>query len=154
MKATRVTVPAIRVVALSHTGPYGEIGEKFERVWSWVGESGAEVKGCYAIYYQDPKTTPEEELKSDACIAVSDDLVLDPKYLDLRITEIPAGDYATTAYLGPYSGLIDAWQEFLDNAIPEAGFKLCKGVSFEQYVGDPSHDDPESLRTDLFDAIE
>lgn len=57
-----------------------------------------------AIYHDDPETTPESELRSDAALSVSES---SPVPNGLGSTEFPAGHYARATHVGGYEGLGD-----------------------------------------------
>ncbi len=59
LDATVVTMPDMRVIALSHRGDYKKIGEKFGPLFGWAGPAGVPVRGVLGVFHDDPQTTPE-----------------------------------------------------------------------------------------------
>jgi len=54
------------VVYAVHRGSYQRLGEVFGRFAQWVEENGYEIVGpSITVCYNDPRTTPEEELISE-----------------------------------------------------------------------------------------
>ena len=54
------------VVYAVHRGSYQELGEVFRRLAQWLEENGYEIVGpSITVCYNDPQTTPEEELISE-----------------------------------------------------------------------------------------
>jgi AraC family transcriptional regulator len=96
--------------------------------------------------YDCPDTVPATELRSDAAVVVGPDSVL-PVDVDELI--IPAGRYVRGVYIGPYSGLADAWREF-SGAIRGAGHVVNGTAAMEMYVSDPRTCPVDELRTELF----
>ena len=49
-----------------HKGSYQKLGEVFGKLVQWIGEKGYEIVGpAVTVCYNDPHTTPEEELVSE-----------------------------------------------------------------------------------------
>ena len=49
-----------------HKGSYQELGEVFGKLAQWIEENGYEIVGpSVTVCYNDPHTTPEEELVSE-----------------------------------------------------------------------------------------
>lgn len=54
------------VVFAVHKGSYQNLGEVFGKLAQWIEENGYEIVGpAVTICYNDPHTTPEEELVSE-----------------------------------------------------------------------------------------
>lgn len=147
--------PKFTVIAISHKGPYYEIGQSFRRIFGWAGPNRVPIMGSIGIYYDDPGVTPPEELRSDACIVVPEGYTLpadaDP---DIRVDTVGGGLHAITTHKGSYSGLSDSWAQFLGQAIPAKGKTIAYGPSFEVYVNDCSEVPESELITDLYQPVE
>ena len=100
-----------------------------------------------AIYYDDPETTPVEELRSDAAIRVS---AGQPLPSTLQEKALPAGRYARTTHAGSYAALGDTWARFMGQWLPQSGHRLGSGASFERYLNTPMDVPVDALRTELF----
>lgn len=141
----------MKVVALRHIGPFELIGDKFSKLWQWVGKNQVPAQGCLGMWLDDPSTVPAEELRSDACIVVPESFKLgDLGGLDLRTDHVVGGEYAVVTHLGPYDGLGEAWGTFCKEALPALGRETAPGPTFEMYVNDCSTVPPAEVRTDLF----
>ena len=149
----RDSVPSVRVVALRHVGAYHRIGPVFGRLQSWLQETGVAQTGPgIAIYHDDPETTPEAALRSDACAPVAADAVIDDP--EVRVMDLPGGRYAVATHVGPYSGLGAAWGDFLGKWLPASGERIDESrVCFEVYVDDCAKTDPATVRTELYQAV-
>lgn len=155
-------LPELSVAALRHVGPYHRIGEVFMKLGEIVGRSGLFEKvppdlgpwgptAMLGMYHDHPENTPEDELRSDAALAVSPDAELPEPLVRL---EIPAGRYARYSHIGPYEGLPEAWSRLMGEWLPNSGECPRDAASLEVYRNDPSTTKPEELHTDLYVALE
>lgn len=145
-------LPELRVATVRHIGPYHTISEAFERLGQIVSRAnlfrpGAEM---LALYHDDPDATPADQLRSDAAITIPEDVALPAGASELRI---PKGRYACTTYVGPYSGLGDAWAQFMGGWLPKSGHRLGSGPTFEIYRNTPENAPPEKLRTEMYISL-
>jgi len=142
--------PETRLAAVRHVGPYARIAEAFERLGGIAareglfGRPGTEM---IALYHDDPENTPVDELRSDAAITVPAGVELPSEVAEIRL---PAGRYACSTYVGPYTGLGDAWAQFMGEWLPASGHRVGKGPSFEIYRNTPANAPAEKLRTELY----
>jgi AraC family transcriptional regulator len=141
--------PALRVGTVRHVGPYLQINHAFAR----LGELAAPARlferpgaQMVALFYDDPDTTPAEQLRSDAGVVVAPDVEL-PNGLAER--HIAAGDYASTTHVGPYETLGDTWARFMGEWLPASGRRIGDGVSYEVYHNTPMDTPKEQLRTEI-----
>ena len=65
-------MPKLRVGTVRHVGPYNQIPKAFEQLGAVAGPSGLlqKAQGMIAIYHDDPETTPQDQLRSDAALVV------------------------------------------------------------------------------------
>ena len=149
MQVNVITLPTQRVATIRHVGPYNQIGKAFSKLGPLCEQ--AQLLGPYAsmlaIFHDDPKTTPEDELRSDAGIVVSPHAVIPSSLSEL---ELPAGQYAVAIHVGSYSGLGDAWARYTGQWLPQSGYRRGEGVAFEKYLNTPQHTAEAELRTELY----
>ncbi|MFM7188261.1 MAG: GyrI-like domain-containing protein [Armatimonadota bacterium] len=141
--------PQVRAAALRHVGPYPQIGPVFDKLCGIAVVSGwfSLPEACtLMVTYDCPDTVPATELRSDAAVVVGPDSVL-PVDVDELI--IPGGRYVRGVYIGPYSGLADAWREF-SKSVRDAGYHVIGMTAMEVYVSDPRSCPVDELRTELF----
>jgi AraC family transcriptional regulator len=146
----------VRLGTVPHLGPYAGIGEAFERLHILVEAAGlprSRMVELLGIYYDDPQTTPQAALRSDAAIAVPEDAVLPTGLIEKRL---PAGRYARASHVGSYDGLPGLWQRLFSEWLPGSGQRLRArpAASFEIYRNTPEDVPPSALRTDLYVPIE
>ncbi len=152
MKIEFKELEPIRVATLRHIGPYNQIGAKIGALCEWGAAHGADSANndVMAIYYDDPKTTPPEQLRSDAALKVDDKMQPEG---DVKIATIEGGLYAVGIYIGPYSGIGQAWGEFMAQ-LGQMGRKSRPLPCFELYVNDPCCTPEAELITLLYEPIE
>ncbi|QJR14017.1 DNA gyrase inhibitor [Usitatibacter palustris] len=131
---------------MDHRGSYMGIGEVFGRLGEWAGSKGIIGPGThmFGIYYDDPSTTPEAQLRSVACISVPDDFQPDG---NVRITNTPGGKCAVVVHTGPYAGLPAVYDFIYGQWLPKSGEKESGEPPFEDYLNTPGEVPPEKLRT-------
>jgi AraC family transcriptional regulator len=149
MKVEVLDRPAIRLASVRHVGSYMNIAEAFKRLNDLV--TAAKLANpdtlLIGIYHDDPATTPEDKLRSDAAISVPEKTKIPA---GLKELVIPAGRYAHTTHLGPYEGLPDAWGDLRNKWLAKSGEQLGGGLSYEVYQNTPMNAKPQDLVTDLY----
>jgi AraC family transcriptional regulator len=146
-------MPEQRIAAVRHVGPYNQIGEAFGRLGEIAGPAGlfaTPSAAMIALYHDDPESTPADQLRSDAGVAVARDARL-PK--ELAEQRLPAGRYAKTVHVGSYEKLGDTWARFRGEWLPASGERLGDGPSYERYVNDPRTTPKEKLLTEIYVPI-
>ena len=149
MKVEIVERPALRLASVRHVGSYMRINEAFQRLNDLVTKAGLSNRDTklVGIYHDDPSTTPENKLRSDAAITISAKTKLPAGLTELRI---PAGRYAHTTHLGAYEGLGEAWGHLRNVWLKQNREKLGKGGTYEVYRNTPMNAKPDDLVTDLY----
>ena len=137
----------------SIVGPYNQIPVAFERLASIAGPAGLfrqpNAVGI-GIYYDDPESTEQDQLRSDAGIVIPEGVSLPA---GLKEERIPAGRYARTRHVGPYEQLGDVWARFLGEWLPNSGHRLGPDTSYEIYRNDARTTPKAQLITDLYISI-
>jgi AraC family transcriptional regulator len=148
MNVTIVERPTLRVAACRHTGAYNRISEAFGKLHALAAPAGLLRDGAemLAVYHDDPETTPEAQLRSDAGLTVLADTRVPEGLTEVTI---PGGHYAATTHIGPYETLGDTWARLMGEWLPRSGFRLGDGVSHEIYRNSPMDSPAEKLRTEL-----
>ena len=142
-------MPELRVGTVRHVGPYNQIPKAFERLGAIAGPAGLlrHAVSMIAIYHDDPETAPQEQLRSDAGLAVPEGVALPDGLVEQHIA---GGRYAHTVYVGPYEKLGDVWARFFGEWLPASGNRIGDGVSYEIYLNTPAQVPKEQLRTELY----
>ena len=145
-------MPDLRVAAVRHTGPYNQSPVAFEQLGKIAGPAGLVQPGAamLAIYHDDPETTAQDQLRSEAGIVVPEDVRLPNELVE---EHIPAGKYACTVHVGPYEKLGDTWARFMGEWLPASGHRVGSGASFEIYRNTPMTAPKDQLVTELYISI-
>jgi len=152
MKIEFKELKPIRVATLRHIGPYNQIGGRIGELCQWgaVHGAGGPQNDVMAIYYDNPQTTPPEQLHSDAALKVDDKVQAEG---DVKIAVIEGGLYAVGTYIGPYSGIGQAWGGFMAQ-LGQMGRHSRPLPCFEIYVSDPCTTPEAELITELYEPVE
>jgi AraC family transcriptional regulator len=147
-------LPALRLAAITHIGPYNQIGSAFERLGGIAFAAGLFAHPeamMIAAYHDDPEAVAPEALRSVAGITVPEGVALPPGLEEIRLA---AGDYARHSFIGPYSALPDVWPRFMAEAVPTTGRMLADGPALEIYRNDMRTTPPDKLHTDLLAPLQ
>lgn len=144
--------PEIRVIGLGHAGAYDRIGPTFERLGAALGARGLwpEAREFLGLYFGDPRTVAEADLRSMAGIAVRADLAV-PEGFEAVV--VPAGRYAVLRHRGPYEGLGEAWRWMYAEGLPTSGLETRDAAACEIYRNAPGEVPDAELRVDICVAV-
>ncbi len=145
-----------QLIGYEHQGSYMNIGNAFEKLYLYAGSHGLlnEKSRSIGLYYGDPQTVSENELRAMACVSV------DKAYLDARgdssathaesdpqLTIIPHGEYATILFKGSYAELQKPYDWFFGQWLEKNEKELADFPPFEEYLNDPKSTPPAELLT-------
>lgn len=138
------TLDPAKLAYVEHVGPYQEVGAAWEKLCSWAGPNGLfnEKTRFYGVYYDDPGEVAPENLHSEACITVEQEVEGSP---EIKFKEFNGGKYAVTTHLGPYEELGASWAKFYGEWLPQSGMEYADSPCLEQYMNDPKNTKPEHL---------
>lgn len=140
--------PALRLAGLKHKGSYMELARLFEQLANTANSRDLwpQTQGMAALYWDDPKSVPEAELRSLVGLLMRDGAAI-PEGMESY--EIPAGPLAVMEYTGPYAGMPAAYDYLFGVWLPESGRVPEEHPCFEHYLNDPRQVAPEELRTNI-----
>ena len=153
MKLEIKDLPRRRLAYLEHSGPYYQIGSTFERL-AQIARAGGLLPGAFenaiGMYFDDPTTVPEPELRSWAGLIVADEA-----RLPHGLTEgwLEGGCYAVGVHMGSYETMFSSWGESY-RLVSEAGLTIRQAPPFELYVNDCEGTPIEEVRTDICIPVE
>jgi AraC family transcriptional regulator len=153
MDVTIVEQPALRVAAIRHRGPYDQIGKAFGQlhgIASAAGLYGHPGAQMVALYHDNPRTTPADQLRSDAGITIPEGAAIPEGLTEQRVH---AGRYARTVHAGGYETLPQTWRALIDEWMPQNSHQSRPGVDYEVYVNNPMQVPKDQLRTEIYAAI-
>lgn len=117
------------------------LGESYMKIMQYLQEQGELPAGApFAGYFNLDMQNMDVEIG----IPVSRKL---PEKENIKTSEIPAGEYASCIYTGPYDKIEPAY-----NALTEWAAKkgyTPSGIAYELYIDDPGVTPPEELRTQI-----
>lgn len=140
---------SVRLAAIDHRGDYQTIGHAFERVITWAaprGLLGAAVR-TIGIYYDDPASVPEKELRAKAGLVVTSGFEPDG---DVQAVEIPSLLCASTVHEGPYAELERPYRYLYGEWLPQSGREPADHPCFEEYLNDARSTPPSEWLTRIY----
>lgn len=119
-----------------------EIGKAYGEIGQYMGELGIKCVGApYAMYFNEDMSNLDVEIGMPVAEK-------HPDKNNIKSSEIPSGKAAVKLYVGPYSGLKNAYTEFIE-WIKKEGL-TTKDFCYEVYIDDPQSTPPEKLRTEIY----
>lgn len=113
--------PRIVAASLEMRGAYSGIGTAMQELKSWIDRKGIEQAGYpFCLFYDNPFETPERELRSEACIPVSEKFQPEGKF---SVKEFEEVEVAETRHEGPPGEFGKTYGPFLEGLLKE-GYKL------------------------------
>jgi AraC family transcriptional regulator len=142
------TDPERRLAAVSHKGPYPEIGRAFEKLGSTVAARGlyGRFGKMVGVYYDNPADVRPADLRSHAGLETPADLPIDPPLEEVRLA---SGRHAVLTFTGPYAGLPAAYDQLIGVWLPGSGEVPADAPMFEVYLNSPMDTAPEALVTEI-----
>ncbi|MGB1033790.1 MAG: AraC family transcriptional regulator [Primorskyibacter sp.] len=142
------TLKARHLAAMTHIGPYNDIGKTYEQLGAVLGARGLwpRVRGMVAVYYDDPSSVAPEALRSHAGAEIDADF---PVPEDLQEVILPAGRHAVLVFKGPYSGLQQAYDYVYGPWLAGSGETPGAAASYEVYLNSPMDTAPSDLLTQI-----
>ncbi len=143
------TLPPARLAAFDHVGSYMQIGKAFEPLYGWFATRGliGPTTRSIGVYYDDPFSVPEENLRSRAGLMVDPAFRFERPLID---TEIPGGRHAVLRHKGPYATMRAAYQWFYGAWLAQSGEEVADAPVFEEYLNSPRETEPADLLTDIY----
>ena len=144
-------VESFELIGLTHTGAYMDIGNAFEKLFGWLAMNNlfSPKMKVMGIYYDDPSTVPENELRSAACATLSD--IDNIKLTDnMEKKSIQACEYAVLQFKGPYSDMHKAYNWLYGEWFPNSGREPADQPAFEDYLNNPREVAPTELITEIY----
>ena len=143
------TLPQQRLATIEHRGPYNRISDAFARLGQIAGPAGlfGADAAMIALYFDDPETTPANELRAEAALSIGNEKGLPPT---LGERHLAAGRYACTVHSGGYELIGDTWARLMGEWLPDSGLRIAEGPSFERYLNTPMDVPTDQLRTEIY----
>ena len=141
------------VAFVRHVGPYAECADAWQTLCGWAGPRGllGPSSQFLGICYDDPKITPEDKIRYDACVCVGDGVSGEG---EVGVQEVVGGAYAVVVHRGPYSGFHETFARFYGEWLPASGFECRDAPCLEIYMNDPNQTPEEELLTEIWVPVE
>jgi AraC family transcriptional regulator len=142
-------LPALRLAAVRHVGPYHGIGAAFDRLQAWGAARGLVRPGTrfFGLFHDDPGSVPADRLRADAGFAVGPEFAGEG---EVGVIEVPAAPrVAVLRFRGPYAELERAYGWLYGEWLPASGEEPADRPGLEEYVNDPRATPPPELLTDI-----
>jgi AraC family transcriptional regulator len=155
MNVTIEDFPPTKVACARHLGPYERCGEAWDRICQWMGKEGYLGPGCrfLGVSYDDPETTPPEQIRYDACVTVEADFS-PPAGGGLEVRTVGGGLYARATHFGPYANFNQTYSALMGQWIPRHGYVLREAPCLELYLNSPDDTPEAELLTDVFVPVQ
>lgn len=155
MNAEIRTIEPMKVLFVQRKGNYMKSAEA---AWNVLGKFANahqllnERTKAIGISHDDPRTTPEEQLRYDACITFEGSVQPEG---EVKSQTIDGGKYAVFTHKGSYEGLDQVYGDIFKKWLPISGKKLRNIPMFELYViCEMTEKDPTKWVTEIFVPIE
>ena len=117
------------------------LGKSYGAIAQYVGELGVYPAGPpFVVYFN----MDMQNLDIEIGFPVSKKL---PDKAEIKVSEIPAGKYASCLYTGPYNEIEPAYNA-LTQYMNDNGYEST-GIAIEVYLNDPSQTPPQDLKTEI-----
>lgn len=146
------TLNNLPVALMDHHGDYMRIGETFAKLESLLtlrGQLPGSEARFFGIYYDDPHSTPEQELFAQAAVFTGETHHETP----VKNGRITGGRYAVLHYRGPYAGLDKAYQWFYREWLLNSPYEVGDAPCVEEYLNDVQTTAPQDLLTDIYISL-
>lgn len=138
MEIKYVEKPALQYACILHKGDYRQISHTFGRLMEWIETQKTDLSTSeiFSQSYDSPMSTSVEELRSEACISLTDPTTVSDDFNDIEQRERTAGWYATSILQGSYDGIAEAYQNMLADVLAQPGNDIADAPFIEIYLND------------------
>jgi len=137
---------------VKHVGPYGpQISQAFETLGGWAMQHPTLVDPArmMAIYNNSPQDTPEDDLDTDAAIALIAGAAVPALPDAMQVIDVPGGRHAVYRHVGPYDQLSLVWPRVMRDGVAAGGLTLANRAPFDWYRNNPRNTPSDALITDI-----
>lgn len=152
MKTGFVYLRPTPLVYVRSKGHYRDASQRsWSRLFHWMDRHKLRgvVRTGYGLCQDDPRVTPANECRYDACIELPDHLS-GSDFDDIAFQRLPSGAFARKRFVGPHESIGTAMRELRAGWCGNPGIAIAHDrPALEIYLDDPLEVAPERLRTDL-----
>ncbi|MEM7293694.1 MAG: AraC family transcriptional regulator [Pseudomonadota bacterium] len=141
-------IPAREYYYIENIGPYQNLARVFESLVAWGVSAGIDLgtADIFSQSYDSPRATPENELRSKACISTSDRV--EPTG-NIKIGYREKRRCAIYTHKGHYDGIQNAYLGMLESFIAQSDEELADAPFVEIFLNDCTSLPSEEWLTDL-----
>lgn len=141
------------VAFVRHIGPYDQCGAAWGKLMAWAGPKGllGPDMECFGLSHDDPKITPPEKLRYDACLVVKPGTAAQG---EIGVQQVVGGEFAVLTHRGPYENFHQSYDQLYGQWLPRSGYRCRDAPPIEAYQNDPNRTPPEELVTEIYLPIE
>jgi len=126
--------PSQLIAYLRVSGPYCDtMPAGFARLEQWATANGHGDGDWLALYWDNPETTPVEQLRADVAVSVAAGTEVSG---DVQLQTIPAGLYASYRCRVENGDFAAPWNALFAEWLPQSGYQPAEGPCFEHYLND------------------
>jgi len=139
----------ISLATVAHKGDYMEIEQVFDKLIASGMTKGLvdEKTRYFGIYYDDPETVDEKNLRSKAGFTISSKF---DGIDNIEPTTVEGGKYAVIRYQGPYNKMMSAYHWLYGVWLPESSEEPRNAPAVEEYLNDAHEVQSSELLTDIY----
>lgn len=148
-KVEVIDLPRLTLGTITHQGDYNGIGQVFDKLFV-VAQTHQLITPdtrAFGIFYDDPCTVEESNLRSEAGITVTEAQARDA---GLSVREIGGGPHAVLTHVGSYAELEKPYQWLYGEWLPTSGHEAADSAPFEEYPNDPRETPASELITRIY----
>lgn len=145
---TLTTHPPRQLAGLPHQGNYQLIGRAFEKLATLIAARGVATMpdGMFGVYYDDPSSVAEGDLRSHAAFEIPADTQIAPP---LEKLALPGGPVAVLLHRGPYATLPESYDLLFRGWLPQSGREPADSPCYEHYLNSPATTPQDELLTEI-----
>jgi len=140
------------LVSFREVGPYEQAAAgAWRKMFDWLDCHGlrGRVERGFGMAHDDPRVTPLEKCRYEACIDMPE-LLPASAWEGLLPQRLPGGAYARYRHVGDHRAISGVLRQIRKSWCETTGVKLARGRPLvEIYLDDPKFCTLEKLRTDL-----
>ena len=140
-----------QLVGYRSVGPYEQSASSaWQLMFDWLDANGLRgiVDRGYGLAHDDPRVTPAEHCRYDACIEIPN--APQESWQQMMPQRLPGGAYHRHRHVGPHSTIGSEIRRIRESWNAPNGLVVAVGRPLvEIYMDDPKFCEPENLRTDL-----
>jgi AraC family transcriptional regulator len=129
----------VRVAYLRYVGPYGPGVARFwqQQFYPFLTRHGLSGRTVYGISHDNPEVTAPDQCRFDTGVELGTDEAVPA---GAQAVTLPGGRYASLPFTGTPATIGAAWSALLNDWLPDSGYQLSGGPTFEVYPPDDERD--------------